>query len=57
MNDHMTRLGLLYLRKYEIENYRHTEEYRGLSKCRKLLLGIDLFATNAVIRIVEATGG
>lgn len=57
MKKGMTRLGLLYLRKYEIENYRHTEEYRGLSKCRKLLLGIDLLATNAAIRIVEATGG
>lgn len=57
MKKGMTRLGLLYLRKYEIENYRDTEEYRGLSKCRKLLLGIDLLATNAAIRIVEATGG
>lgn len=57
MKKGMTRLGLLYLRKYEIENYRHTEEYRVLSKCRKLLLDIDLLATNAVIRIVEATGG
>ena len=57
MKKGMARLGLLYLRKYGIENYRHTEEYRGLSKSRQLLLGIDLLATNAAIRIVEATGG
>lgn len=57
MKKGMTRLGLLYLRKYEIENYRNTEEYHGLSKYRKLLMGIDLFATNVAIRIAEATGG
>lgn len=57
MKKGMTRLGLLYLRKYEIENYRNTDQYRGLSKCRKMLLGIDLLATNAAIRVVEATGG